>query len=90
VRSCLGRTEGSPDVKSRLQRADETVRHRVTALDRLSTACFTVGVLAPVAGAYFNLTASGTAGFGWCCVAYFVAGGIIHLLAMRVLRGLRE
>jgi hypothetical protein len=65
---------------------NEQTKLFATALDRLSTACFTVGVLAPVAGAYFNLTASGTAGFGWCCVA----GGIIHLLAMRVLRGLRE
>lgn len=69
---------------------NEQTKLFATALDRLSTACFSVGVLAPVAGAYFNLTASSTAGFGWCCLAYFVAGGIIHLLAMRVLRGLRE
>ena len=68
---------------------NEQTKLFASALDRVSTACFTVGVLAPVAGAYFNLTVSGSAGFGWCCVAYFVAGGMIHLLARRVLRGLR-
>jgi len=68
---------------------NEQTKLFATGLDRVSTACFTLGVLAPVAGAYFNLTASNPA-VGWCCVAYLVAGAIIHLLAMRVLRGLRE
>ena len=69
---------------------NEQTKLFATGLDRVSTACFTVGVLAPVAGAYFNVTASGPVGVGWCCLAYFVAGGLIHMLAMRVLRGLRE
>jgi len=69
---------------------NEQTKLFATALDRVSTACFTVGVLAPVAGAYFNLTASSQSGVGWYCVAYLLAGGIIHLLAMRVLQGLRE
>jgi hypothetical protein len=86
VRNYLGRTEGRP--MSNLVFNEET-KLFATALDRVSTACFTVGVLAPVAGAYFNLTASGSGGLGWCCLAYFAAGGMIHLLARRVLRGLR-
>jgi hypothetical protein len=69
---------------------NEQTKLFATALDRLSTACFSVGVLAPVAGAYFNLTASSQPGVGWCCIAFLLAGGIIHMLAMRVLRGLRE
>jgi hypothetical protein len=69
---------------------NEQTKLFANALDRLSTACFSVGVLAPVAGAYLNLTGSDSAGFGWCCVAYLVAGAVIHRLAMRVLRGLRE
>jgi hypothetical protein len=69
---------------------NEQTKLFANALDRLSTACFTVGVLAPVAGALLNLTGTSPAGFGWCCVAYLIAGGIIHLLARRVLRGLRE
>jgi hypothetical protein len=68
---------------------NEQTKLFATGLDRVSTACFTVGVLAPVAGAYLNLTASAP-GVGWCCLSYFVAGSLIHLLAMRVLRGLRE
>ena len=69
---------------------NEQTKLFATALDRVSTACFTVGVLAPVAGAYLNLTGASPAGFGWCCVAYLVAGAMIHMLARRVLRGLRE
>jgi hypothetical protein len=37
-----------------------------------------------------NLNTSAPVGVGWCCLSYFLAGGLIHLLAMRVLRGLRE
>jgi hypothetical protein len=69
---------------------NEQTKLFATALDRVSTACFTIGVLAPVAGTYLNLTGSSPAGLGWCCAAYFIAGGLIHLLARRVLRGLRE
>jgi hypothetical protein len=68
---------------------NEETKLFANALDRLSTACFSVGVLAPVAGAFFNPTGAGPAGFGWCCVAYLIAGAIIHMLARRVLRGLR-
>ncbi len=68
---------------------NEQTKLFATALDRVSTACFTVGVLAPVASLYFNLTASGPAGVGWCCLAYFIAGAMIHMLARRVLQGLR-
>jgi hypothetical protein len=48
---------------------NEQTKLFATALDRLSTACFSIGVLAPAAGAYFNLTASSQPGIGWCCVA---------------------
>jgi hypothetical protein len=51
---------------------NEPTKLFATALDRVSTACFT-----------------GPAGVGWCCLAYFIAGGMIHMLARRVLRGLR-
>jgi hypothetical protein len=69
---------------------NEETKLFANALDRLSTACFSVGVLAPVAGAYFSPPGATSVGFGWCCVAYLIAGAIIHMLARRVVRGLRS
>jgi hypothetical protein len=71
----------------------EQTKLLANALDRASTASLTVGVLAPVAGAFLSLSGPNSpdlAQFIWCVVAYFLVSYVFHRLAMRVLRGLNE
>jgi len=72
---------------------DEQTELLANALDRISTACVTVGIATPLAGWIYDVGAfrasleigSLAAGsFGWV----FVAAGP-HMAARRVLRGLR-
>ena len=57
---------------------NEQTKLFATGLDRVSTACFTVGVLAPVAGAYLNLTASAPAGVGGCCLSAAYVSVVVY------------
>jgi hypothetical protein len=71
---------------------NEQTKLLVNALDRASTACVTVGVLAPVAAILYG--ASGTSFGFWA----FALGGVIwlsaalalHLVARMVLEGLKS
>jgi hypothetical protein len=68
----------------------ETAKLIANALDRASTACFTVGIATPLAGYVYNVSGfRGSIGFaalvggvaGWLTVAIG-----LHLLARRVLK----
>lgn len=72
---------------------DEQTKLLANALDRISTACVTVGIATPLAGWIYDVGAFrasleigslATGLFGWV----FVAVGL-HIAARRVLRGLR-
>lgn len=71
---------------------NERTKLLANALDRTSTACVTVGLLAPVAAVVYG--ASGTSLASWT----FILGGIVwlfaaaalHLIARVVLGGLRS
>ncbi|ATN35543.1 hypothetical protein ACO34A_17200 [Rhizobium sp. ACO-34A] len=62
------------------------------ALDRASTACFTVGIATPVAGYLYNIGNFGTAISGgrlMVGIALWLFSAIaLHLMARRVLKGL--
>ncbi len=71
---------------------NERTKLLANALDRASTACFTVGILTPGAGYFYNI-----GGFqGLISVTELFVGVlgwlgalvVLHLLARRVLRGL--
>ncbi|MFD2649008.1 hypothetical protein ACFSX5_14560 [Devosia albogilva] len=71
---------------------NERTKLLANALDRASTACLTVGLLAPVAAVFYG--AGGTALETW---TFALGGGIwlfaavaLHLVARRVLGGLRS
>lgn len=71
---------------------NERVKLLANALDRASTACFTVGVATPVAGYLYGLARyQGGAVFliGALCV-WFLFGIGLHWLARRALGGLRR
>jgi hypothetical protein len=77
----------------------ERIKLLANALDRASTACFTVGIATPLAGYIYNIAGfrdgfDGDAGLdrlfvaglgGWLAVAL-----MLHLLARYVLRGLDQ
>lgn len=70
---------------------NEKTKLLANALDRASTASFTVGVLAPIAGAFLriaNPSSLDPARFATCFAAYLTLGMFLHGLARRVLRGL--
>ena len=62
------------------------------ALDRASTACFTVGVVTPIAGFVYNIGGIRSSisleylGLGLC--GWIVAAFALHLAARRILSGL--
>lgn len=62
------------------------------ALDRASTACFTVGIATPVAGYLYNVGNLRAAVDPWGLAAGIVlwlfGAGVLRLAARRVLRGL--
>ena len=72
---------------------NERTKLLANALDRASTACLTVGVLGPAAATLYNL--GGTTGHSHDILlvigssAWFVATSALHLLARRVLGGLK-
>jgi len=70
---------------------NETLKLQANALDRASTACLTVGVLAPVAATVYNL--SGTHTDLWVFVIgaaiWLFAAIALHLGARRTLKGLQ-
>jgi hypothetical protein len=71
----------------------EQTRLLANALDRASTSCLTVGVFAPILGAFLKVTGTNSpevSDFVICVVAYFTVAFILHKLALRVLRGLEE
>ena len=70
---------------------NERTKLIANALDRASTACLTVGVLAPVAAIIYG--ASGTAMTSWTFVlgasCWLLACVVLHLLARLLLGGLK-
>ncbi|TPG53307.1 hypothetical protein EAH89_17165 [Roseomonas nepalensis] len=72
----------------------EQTKLLANALDRASTACFTVGVATPLAGYLYRIASVydrvETAELVLLLTAWLTACGIFHLLARRVLRGVAE
>ena len=59
------------------------------ALDRLSTACFTVGILAPTAASLYNAVVLADSGVVLFTIAvYFVSAFVLHGVALRILQGI--
>ena len=61
------------------------------ALDRASTACITVGLLAPVAAVLYGATGALLAPVGFAVIssAWFLMAVVLHLTARRILGGLK-
>lgn len=72
---------------------NERTKLLANALDRASTACFTVGIATPVAGYIYNISKLRDSLPGWV----MITGGIgwisaclaLHLMARRTLGGLK-
>lgn len=71
---------------------NERTKLLANALDRASTACFTVGVATPIAGYLYGVI-SFAAPFGYwlflTAVGWLVIAIALHLLARRILKGLK-
>jgi len=71
---------------------NERTKLLANALDRASTACFTVGIATPIAGLLYNVGNFGAGLPGWRIVIYVVCWLLLaiflHYLARRVLKGL--
>lgn len=73
---------------------NERTKLLANALDRASTACFTVGIATPIAGYLYNVGNIGNAlspfrlAFG--LVGWLLTAVALHLLSRRVLKGLRQ
>jgi hypothetical protein len=69
----------------------EQIKLRAAALDRISTACTAIGVLAPLAGIFFSEAAVPA---GWklylACVVYLGFAILLHYAALLTLDGLKE
>jgi hypothetical protein len=70
----------------------EQIKLRAAALDRISTACTTIGVLAPLAGAFFSGSAAVPADskLFLACLLYLGGALILHHAALFVLDGLEK
>lgn len=72
---------------------NEETKILANALDRASTACLSLGVLAPIAGAFYNVAGMNTSAF-WpfvlCVLAWFLAAYALHLEARRAIKELRS
>jgi hypothetical protein len=68
----------------------EQIKLRAAALDRVSTACTTIGVLAPLAGSFFSESAAVPTGAKLfiACLLYLGGALILHHAALFVLDGL--
>jgi hypothetical protein len=73
--------------------ANERTKLLANALDRASTSCFTVGIATPLAGWLYNVGGfRGNVGSVDIIVAFLgwsVAAAVLHLIARRVLGGLK-
>jgi hypothetical protein len=70
----------------------EQIKLRAAALDRISTACTTIGVLAPLAGTFFGGSAAlpTESKLFIACFIYLGAALILHYAAIYTLDGLEE
>lgn len=71
---------------------NERTKLLANALDRASTASLTVGVLAPIAAVFYNLSATDTPTWVFVVggVTWFSAAIALHFIARMVLKGLQE
>lgn len=71
---------------------NERTKLLANALDRASTACLTVGFLAPVAAAYYSPSGSLPPAIALVtrCITWIAAAFGLHYGASGVLKGLRE
>jgi hypothetical protein len=71
---------------------DEQTRLLANAIDRGSTACFTIGIATPIAGFVYNVSGfRSTIGGGELAsglVGWLIAAVLLHFGARRILRGL--
>jgi hypothetical protein len=77
--------------RRRIAVLNERTKLRANALDRLSTAAVTVGVIAPLAAAFWG-PGQGSRPLTFYLAAVYVfalLAAALHLIAMRLLRGLR-
>jgi len=72
---------------------NERTKLLANALDRASTACFTVGIATPVAGYLYNVdnidSTISHARLMLGLVGWLMASAVLHYLGKRVLKGLR-
>ena len=88
----MGTPDDAGQDKRRIAVANERVKLRANALDRMSTACFAIGVLGPTMGVLYGTTMNvGPHGLFlvaghliWLCTA-----AALHPMALRALRRLR-
>ena len=70
----------------------EQTKLLANAMDRASTACFTVGIATPIAGYVYNVAGFGTSIDPWrflAGLASWIVGAIaLHYVARQVLKGL--
>jgi 1,4-dihydroxy-2-naphthoate octaprenyltransferase len=69
---------------------NETTKLPANALDRASTACLSVGVLAPVAGYLYDRGRFPVLYIGVVSYISVFMAGVLHLMARRMLRKLDE
>ncbi len=71
---------------------NEQTKLLANALDRASTACFTVGIATPIAGYLYNIanfrSSVSPLVLGLGLAGWFLGAVGLHLLARRILRGL--
>jgi hypothetical protein len=74
--------------------ANEQTKLLANALDRASTVCFTVGIATPAAGFRYNIgsfrAAVPVVVLGLGMLGWLLPAIALHLLARRILRGLRS
>ena len=72
---------------------NERTKLLANALDRASTACFTVGILTPAAGYLYNVgnfrSAAQVPALAIGLIAWFLTVVALHYFARRVLQGLK-
>ena len=72
---------------------NERTKLMANAIDRASTACLTVGLLTPIAGYLYNLGGLRDGMNVWMLaglIGWLLTALILHYLARRVLKGLRQ
>jgi len=74
---------------------DEQTKLLANAIDRASTACFTIGIATPIAGFLYNVSGFfrstiGAAELGSGLIGWLVAALLLHGAARLTLKGLRH